>query len=97
MQKAEQEESGSGAFDGGIAPGYGATAGPAAALEKDPAEEGDVVGGSDGRAAAGAAGAGADDGFVARQACDADVEEAAEGEPEEDDEDGDEDERGLAP
>jgi hypothetical protein len=34
---------------------------------------------------------------MTRQAGDADVEEAAEGESEEDDEDGDEDERGFAP
>jgi hypothetical protein len=38
-----------------------------------------------------------DDGFVAGQAGDADVEEAAEGEAEEDDEDGDERGQGFSP
>jgi hypothetical protein len=62
----------------------------AAAAEKNPAEDGDVVTGADGRGATRTAGARADDGFVTGQAGDADVEEAAEGEADEDDEDGDE-------
>jgi len=69
----------------------------AAAAEDDPAEDRDVVECADGRAAAGTARAWEDDGFVAGQAGDADVEEAAEGEAEEDGEDGDEQGQGLAP
>lgn len=62
----------------------------ATAAEKNPAEDGDVVAGSNGRGATRAAGARVDDGFVTGQAGNANVEEAAEGEAEEDDEDGDE-------
>jgi hypothetical protein len=68
----------------------------AVAAEKDPAKNGNVVVGADGRGATRAAGARADDGFVTRQAGDADVEEAAEGEAEEDDEDGDERDQGSS-
>lgn len=60
----------------------------AAAAEKNPAEDGDVVAGPDHRPAARAVGAWADDGFVARQARDADVEAAAEGQAEDGGEDG---------
>ena len=69
----------------------------ATAAEKNPAEDGDVVAGDDGGAAAWAARARADDGFVTRQAGDTDVEKAAEGEADEDDEDGDERDQRLAP
>ena len=51
-KKAEQEERRGGQLNGGIAPGDAPTAGTAAAAEQDPAEEGDVVGGTDGDAAA---------------------------------------------
>jgi hypothetical protein len=66
----------------------------AAAAEKKPTEDGDIVAGSDGRVAAGTAGARVDDGFMAGQAGDANVEKATESEAEEDDENGDERDQG---
>ena len=96
-QEAEQEESGGRELDSGVAPGDGVAAGAATSAEECPAQERNVVAGSDRRAAVGATGARADDGEMLRQATDADIEEAAEGESEEDDEDGGEDGRGLAP
>lgn len=86
---AEQEERRGSQFDRGIAPGDGLAAAAAAATEKNPAEDGDVVAGADHRAATGAVRTRVDDGLVARQARDADVEEAAEGEAEDGGEDGD--------
>lgn len=98
LQKAEQEEGGSGELYCGVAPWDRTLAGAAAAPEKNPAEDGDVVACQNGRAAIGTMGRWADDGFVVRQPGDADVEEAAEGESEEDDEDGDEEgQLGWAP
>jgi hypothetical protein len=94
-QIAEQKQSGGCQFDGGVAPGDALAAVAAASAEKNPAEDGDVVEGADGRGAVRAAGARADDGFVTGQAGDADVEEAAEGEAEEDDEGCDEQDQRL--
>ena len=60
----------------------------AAAAQKNPAEDGDVVERADRCATPRTTRAGEDDRFVTRQAGDADVEEAAEGEAEEDGEEG---------
>ena len=58
-QIAEQEQRGGGEFDRGVAPGDGLAAMAAAAAEKNPAEDGDVVDGADGCArTAGSASAG---------------------------------------
>jgi len=97
LQEAKQEQRGGGEFDGGVAPCDGLMAMAAAGAQENPAQEGKVVEGADGRAATRAAGARADDRLVARQARDADVEEAAEGEAEDCDEDGDDEGQVLAP
>lgn len=96
-QKAEEEERGGGELDGWVSPGDWPAAGSAAAAKENPAENRNVVGGLDPSAAARATRAWVNDGFVARQAGDADVEEAAEGEAEEHGEDGDEQVRGASP
>lgn len=88
-QPAEQEERGRGQFDRRIAPGDALFAMAATSEKKEPAEQGDVIAGRDRGLAARAVRGRTHDGFVTRQAGDADIEEAAEGEAEEDDEDGD--------
>jgi len=61
FEVAEQEERGSGELDCWVSPCDWLMAVAATAAEKNPAEDGDVVEGVDGRGAAGAAGARADD------------------------------------
>jgi len=58
------------------------------AAEDEPAEDGDVVVGLDGRLATRAAGGGANDGESFRDAGDANVEEAADDDAEEEEEEG---------
>ena len=74
-------------LDEEVARGDGRLAVAALAVEDEPGEQGEVVPGGDGVVAGGAMRAGPDDGFVARDAPDADVEEAADAEPGEEDED----------
>ena len=64
-------------LDEEVARGDGGAAVAAAAVEDEPGEEGQVVPRGDGVVAGGAMGAGPGDGFVARDAPDADIQETA--------------------
>ena len=74
-------------FDDEVARGDGGLAVAALAAEEEPREQRNIVPRRDGVVAGGAVGAGPGNGFVARDAPDADVEEAADAEPGKEDED----------
>ena len=97
LKEGQEKQGGCRELDGRIAPGNGLMAVAAASAQQNPAQDGQIVTSADRRAAAGTARPRMDDRLMTRQAGDADVEEAAEGEAEEDDKDGKERDQVCAP